>query len=449
MLPFSPRRLLRSRLLRLSLLLLVVWTCIEAVLINRRLIIADEAPVRSEQHEKIFIALLPWNNEIILRQHLNSRMLDLVRVLGIANVYFSIYENGSGDGTKGALRDLQSELDSLSVPNHVVLEEISHEDIVRTRPTGPTEGWIRIDQAGHEAFDIHRGDYALRRIHYLAGLRNKVLEPLGALARNGSRFDRILFLNDVLFTPDDVLRLLQTRDGDYAAACSLDFELPPAFYDTFALRDAQGRPALMKTWPFFHAAGSRNAMLTGGPVPVQSCWNGIVALNAAPFLPPDPSTTDASPPPLRFRAVPDSLARLHVEGSECCLVHYDNPLTPRRGVWLNSAVRVGYCHPGLRKGVFAPDWAAYKRACQLPYDAVHVAPGRSWIGVAHVAAGLWENRVRRVVLGGARGDWRAARKARAWARVAGGQGAGERQEPGAACLVDEMHVIEPHGWLHL
>jgi hypothetical protein len=72
-----------------------------------------------------------------------------------------------------------------------------------------------------------------------------------------------------------VVNLLRTRDGDYAAACSLDYAKPPRFYDTFALRDAEGRPAISQTFPYFGSSQSRNALLNGLPVPVQSCWNGM------------------------------------------------------------------------------------------------------------------------------------------------------------------------------
>jgi len=58
----------------------------------------------------------------------------------------------------------------------------------------------------------------------------------------------------------------------------------------------------------------------------------MVAFDAAPFLPPSN---------LRFRGVSDSLAEWHVEGSECCLIHYDNP-APDKGVWLNPNARVAY-----------------------------------------------------------------------------------------------------------
>ena len=73
----------------------------------------------------------------------------------------------------------------------------------------------------------------------------------------------------------------------------------------------------------------------------------MVALDTAPFL--QPST-------LHFRGVSDSLAEWHVEGSECCLIHYDNP-APDKGVWLNPNVRVAYRAKGwelVRQGVGWP-----------------------------------------------------------------------------------------------
>jgi hypothetical protein len=74
---------------------------------------------------------------------------------------------------------------------------------------------------------------------------------------------------------DDVVRLLNTNYGDYAAACSLDFSRPPQFYDTFALRDAEGHEMLMQTWPYFRARESRRKMLDNLTTPVTSCWNGM------------------------------------------------------------------------------------------------------------------------------------------------------------------------------
>jgi hypothetical protein len=71
------------------------------------------------------------------------------------------------------------------------------------------------------------------------------------------------------------MTLLNTNQGEYAAACSLDFSKPPRYYDTFALRDSDGHKHLMQTWPYFRSSKSRAAMKSMSPVPVKSCWNGM------------------------------------------------------------------------------------------------------------------------------------------------------------------------------
>lgn len=71
------------------------------------------------------------------------------------------------------------------------------------------------------------------------------------------------------------MRLLDTNEGDYAAACALDFATPPEFYDTFALFDTQGDQSWTRTWPYFRSSKSRAALMRNEPVPVKSCWNGM------------------------------------------------------------------------------------------------------------------------------------------------------------------------------
>jgi Cryptococcal mannosyltransferase 1 len=54
-------------------------------------------------------------------------------------------------------------------------------------------------------------------------------------------FDRILCLSDVYFNPLDASQLLfSTNEGDYWAACVLDFIEGLLYYDTFATRDHDG-----------------------------------------------------------------------------------------------------------------------------------------------------------------------------------------------------------------
>ncbi|KAJ5104802.1 hypothetical protein NUU61_002149 [Penicillium alfredii] len=392
----------RRRLVRALILIFIIWNLTELHLIVRRLSETDtiyhEEPLR---HERIYIAGVHWNNEIILRDYWNQAVIELSQKLGPENVFISIYESGSYDDTKGALKELDGELERLDVPRNITLSPVTHEDEILA-PSGGGEGWI----------EGPTGEKELRRIPYLSRVRNLSLRPLEDLARQGITFDKILFLNDVVFSSSDVFELLDTNNGEYAAACSLDFSKPPRYYDTFALRDSQGHEALMQTWPYFRSASSRHAMKTMSPVPVTSCWNGIVAMPTAPFL---------ASPPLRFRGIPDTLATSHLEGSECCLIHADSPLSAPQGVYLNPLVRVGY------------NGAAY--------DAVH--PTRNWLSARRILQGLWINRLRRWTTT----VWFKERTVRN--RVARWMALGDRnREPGLFCVINEMQLLRPLGWAH-
>jgi hypothetical protein len=143
-------------------------------------------------------------------------------------------------------------------------------------------------------------------------------------------------------------------------------------------------------------------------------------MDATPFYKP-PSQ------PLRFRGTPDSLASHHLEGSECCLIHADNPLSASKGVWLNPNVRVGY----------------NSRA----YNIVNPKGERAnaWVGTASVLHGSWENRILRWFTT-TFGERTVRRRIEKW-RAGGAQG--ERVEVGAACLVNEMQVLVANGWAHV
>jgi hypothetical protein len=260
---FTLRRLPRSSTLRFLVLLFFIWDSLYAVTIYLQQHAALNTPPPPRNNKRVYIAAQHWNTAHVLRSHWNSALCALVQELRIENVFVSIYESGSYDETKDALRELDTALEGLHVKRSIILSDISHADEITKQPTD--HGWI----------NTPTGETHLRRIPFLASIRNRVLEPLEALTAQGAQFDTILFLNDVVFTTDDVLRLLDTNGGNYAAACSLDFAHPPAFYDTFALRDSGGHAAVMSTWPYFQSRASRYMMQRGLPVPVASCWNGM------------------------------------------------------------------------------------------------------------------------------------------------------------------------------
>lgn len=145
--------------------------------------------------DRIFIASMHWNTELILRSHWSAALLELVRYYGVDNVYISIVESGSLDDTKGALKDLDVELGKLGVERSIELLDVTHKDEVERIPNPDEEGWIQTSSATKE----------LRRVPYLAKLRNRVMDKLKKLAdgTDGQKersFDKILWLNDVIFT---------------------------------------------------------------------------------------------------------------------------------------------------------------------------------------------------------------------------------------------------------
>lgn len=128
--------------------------------------------------------------------------------------------------------------------------------------------------------------------------------------------------------------------------------------------------------------------------------------------------------PLRFRAVPDSLAQLHVEASECCLIHADNPVSESKGVWLNPTVRVGY----------TPQ--QYEKAQKIEENLTHFKIFRS----------LWYIRIWEWAMlpFSSPKDWVVKPRFRAWRNSSSGQ-----DEPGLFCLIDEMQVLTSSSWTYI
>lgn len=402
-------RLPRTLLFEILPLFLVVYSVLEVLYIRANLDAADVAAKASAivtpKGDKIFISSIHLHDEQLLRWHWNKALLALVESLGPENVHVSIYESHSLDNTKGALRELGDDLDKIGARRSFELDETTRAQTVM-QGNSEEPGWIMTS----------RGEKELRRIPYLAKLRNKTLKPLADLEKQGERFDKVVFLNDVVFKAEDVINLLATNGAKYAAACALDFKVAPLFYDTFALRDADGHEPISMSFPYFRSATSRRAFTSGNPVvPVSSCWNGIIAMDAAPFYTPLN--------PLRFRGLDDGLAKEHVEGSECCLIHADNPYSSAHGVFVNTAVRVAY----------------NKEA----YEAVNPTDG-PWMSSWDILKGMWKNRSLRLLeLGGDRKEAAVRARVKHWEKI------NSRDEPGEFCAIDEMQVLRLNGWAHV
>jgi hypothetical protein len=237
----------------------------------------------------------------------------------------------------------------------------------------------------------------VKRIGYLAHVRNKAIEPL-VKNSTGMNFDKLLFLNDIVFSPADAADLLfSTNRGDdgatrYHAACAMDFINPFKFYDTFATRDAEGHGLGVPFFPFFTGAGkgiSREDMLAGtDAVRVKSCWGGMVAFEAKWFMAQEGKTlpdieerslataqrsTPSSTNQISFRHLPE----LMWDASECCLIHADlgsltsqnpepweDPEEHDYGIYINPYIRVAY-------DVRTHSWLEFTRRFERLYTIGH------------------------------------------------------------------------------
>jgi len=197
------RRASYSRYCKVLLSLFLVWTILDIISVRRSF--ADNAAmiVPSFTNQSIFIASLHWTSEIVLRSHWAPTVTELATQIGTDKVFVSIYESGSFDDTKGALKNLWEDLELAGIPNKIILDEATHKDEVEKPPT--ETGWIQMPQTQTyrqnwtDWFTLDEGTWVPRRIPYLARLRNLVMEPLYELKQQGQVFDKVLWLNDVVF----------------------------------------------------------------------------------------------------------------------------------------------------------------------------------------------------------------------------------------------------------
>ena len=319
--------------------------------------LASQEPGRANIHnQKVFIAASIYDKGgKLLGGDWAENVLDLIQLLGPKNAFLSIYVNDSGPEAKTALEELE-----LRVPCEHELVFEDHMDI-------------------NDLPHIHvYGQERVKRMEYLAKVRNQALRPL---EDSSTTYDKMLYLNDVVFHPIEAAQLLfsthTVADGvtEYRAACAVDFIMPFKFYDTFATRDAAGYSTGLIFYPWFAAGGdetSHNDVLEGkDAVRVRSCWGGMVAFDARFFQnqPGDyelitagnqgPSNLSA---PYRFRAEKDH----YWDSSECCLIQADiqNPEPGNSGIYMNPFVRVAYDTTTL-------SWLGFTRRFERLYTPIH------------------------------------------------------------------------------
>ncbi|KAL8873474.1 MAG: hypothetical protein Q9174_001066 [Haloplaca sp. 1 TL-2023] len=294
----SRRRLRQVRYASCALLLILILDFLWSTQSSYPLPVSAPNPRALKNIGSVYIASTQWNSASLLQEHWIPNLLQTARDLKAANisVFVSIYENGSKDNTKDLLLDLKRTLDKDQIQNEITVNGTTHEQTIAQHTS--SSGWLQTAY-GRE----------MRRIPYLATVRNEALKPLSTLAASGVMFDKLLFVNDVVFSvgdprssisipstehrlcgqPSDIWTLLDTRRGDFAAACALDFVNPPwgwvtdrrslahpsGIYDDFATRDSNGNVLGSHLYPYFSSWSSKRAIMSGDVVPVQSCWNGL------------------------------------------------------------------------------------------------------------------------------------------------------------------------------
>ena len=322
-------------------------------------------------NEKIFISISLYDrNGHLASGKWGQLLIDVIDLLGHDNVFLSIYENDSGEAAAEALQALKAKIPC----QHEIVSDLgsSREDFPNVT--------------------LQDGSTQLKRITYLAEMRNRALRPLDNAS--GPVYDKVLILNDIFYHPSDVAQLLfstnagKTGKADYLAACAIDFEPVFKFYDSYATRDLDGYSMGYDLfYPWFSTAGraqSRQDMLDQkDAVRVKSCWGGMVALDAKYMQSSKPvvdqgsgylnsytiSPTSPRPvsAPIRFRAEPE----VYYDACECCLILADLQQVAKRpnskddsGVYMNPYIRVAY-------GPTTLWWVDFVRRFERLYDIPH------------------------------------------------------------------------------
>ncbi|KAL9113896.1 MAG: hypothetical protein Q9227_002030 [Pyrenula ochraceoflavens] len=218
---------------------------------------------------RYFFALDLHQNAAILPRLLNS-ILETIRFLGPDYCALSIVEGRSTDGTYEILAALRPHLEPLGLKYYI-----------QTNDTDP-----------HDPRHDHD-----ERIEILASLRNQALSPLTSNPHLYTTNTTILFLNDVLPCPDDLLELIHQRHVQSAhMTCGMDWTTlarDPTFYDVWVARGMNGDAFFdiptSGSWDsawnlFWNDRTTARRLQTGNPFQVFSCWNGAAVFTASPFL---------------------------------------------------------------------------------------------------------------------------------------------------------------------
>jgi hypothetical protein len=248
----------------------------------------------------------------------SAAVLSAIERVGRGNAFVSIVESGSGDATPAYLSALRAEL---------CTRRVAHRILTSQAVRGASE----------------------HRIAYLARLRNLALRPVVELfSLSRVRFDKILFINDIIPCAGDMLRLLSLPAS---ISCGYDFQ-KDIFYGTWASEFDEQLDSSQA-----HRACVLNGSRTDAPAPcavdeerpirVKCCWNGMAALSAEPFY-----------RGIRFRTGMREMHGADCAQSECSLICLDfyklgfttTVIDPSVQLAYNEAARTRWWRLAARQG---------------------------------------------------------------------------------------------------
>ena len=218
----------------------------------------DVLPISTERNTKYYITACVLNMEKIIIDYI-SEMKKLIDYLGEKNIIVSIVENGdSKDNTREYLKEFKQYLDSKDIPNKFVLTHETEDPRNKT--------------------NITKIEKAYGRIKYLATLRNRCFDLLYQIPNLNFNNLQVINFNDVVFSYEDVIKLLSTNKEDYDAVCAMDYYFN--FYDKWVSIDLDG-DRLLEDFPYFINVEAQEQYINKKPIRVFSCWNGIISFNAS------------------------------------------------------------------------------------------------------------------------------------------------------------------------
>lgn len=240
--------------------------------------------------DRYFIVANLHNSQDILPVW-KAELLRLINRLGVDNVYVSIYESFSRDGTKQILRDFSKTLNTLSIAHTLVAPNDEHLPRPRFKSVSDERIAFLSDMrnAAMKPFHAHVKEHALwfasqdpsmyHRTHGHGDDDGDVFYgPKHSIPHPQRAFTRLIFLNDIIFTSYDAMTLLGTLNGDYDGVCAMDMA-PSGFYDRWVSRDVNGG-IMSLHYPFSLHERSQALIQEGKPFPAYSCWNGMAIFAA-------------------------------------------------------------------------------------------------------------------------------------------------------------------------